>query len=464
MTVANLHDDFEHECPRGIGGGIAIKHVQALAEQAIKLLNAKGVNGLNQGIPLYPAQTVEAAFAIVGGSFKIDTGPSLSISIETWLHVVGKPKDRIVTFHFDITRAAMNAYADQTDGNVYVEPDATARPKLAKGFEYDNDRDAHLIAAGYVDATTKSADVTRFEQEVLYPFLWVNLRGMVRSIFRSIPLPQVLKMFRAFAPVPPIRCSITDDYLLSWTDEAKVTLEACGGDTGERLIQAQWNATTGTPLPWSPFDNDTPPIVLYISAVPLLEWHAGALKPGVVLSAEQSGFVSWGVYGGVGVQSLTVTLKPSSRGGTISANAELFAEGYATAWMNGPCGVRIDLIGAAFNGPGHLTADVEVKYDDVAKRLRGSIATKAELDASKLNLTPAGLLVIVYVEVLEWLLKTGILRVDTSFEDRSELTMFDTLRLTDINRVSFLQRVGEGSVLLAARERTDDDRERNSKL
>ncbi len=326
---------------------------------------------------------VEAAFTVDANTFLIDTtGPTLTLTLTTWLHVAGNPRARIASFDLEIRDARMIAFADPLDGGVYLEPEPNVRPReLRREYDvHDATTASRVISAGFVDAGG-AADFARFEQEVMYPFLWVNLRGLVRAVFRSIPLPQLLRMFRNIAPVPSIECDIVDGYLMAWTKEARVVIADCETPKTEARLLPRMTSTPAS-LPWSPLDYADPPVVFYLSS---------------------------------------------------------------TAWMNGPCGLRVDLAGSGITGNGEATSDLTIELQKAL--LKGKLETKGEVDAGSVNLIPNGLLASVIPEIVEWLLESGILRVDTSFGDRSEMTLFDLLNLQQ-QLLQAATRVSENSLLI----------------
>jgi len=447
MRFANIHGFFEAKSPQGVGAAIGLSFIERLAKKTLQRLAGKRVRGLNQEIPIFPITGVEAGFEFDPTNLKIETNHgTISFKLMIWLHLAGSAADRIVSFDFEFVDETIEITVDQAGAGVYFEPDPTANLMLSQQT-VDPNADQHLKDGGFVDASG-NADWTRFNNEVLFPFLWINSRGLIRSIFRSIPLPQLFKLFRCILPVAPFYAQIESGHLCIWTDRATAVIPGCGGENPVKDIPAKtWEKVTGVAFPWSPRDENEPAWALYYSAPPIIDWHADVFRPAVAIHTETDGFVGFSVDAALSLESLRVVFNPSAVGGTISAFAGLRAAGYASAWINGPCGIRTDVATTALTGNGGAAATFALAFDNPGQKLDANLAITADIDRGSVNLTTGGVLGFVVGEIVELLYKTGTLRIDSSYEHRSQTMLLDYSSL-GLGNLDLWQRVSEDSILV----------------
>jgi hypothetical protein len=231
-----------------------------------------------------------------------------------------------------------------------------------------------------------------------------------------------------------------------YSKKARLNVPDCGGTPTVPLTNKNATAVHDVPKPWSPQDNSTPLIAVYYSATPIVDWHAAVVKPGVVIRNETDGFIGWGTYAAIGVDSLLVVFTPSAAGGTLTARMDLEALGHASAWLNGPCGVRLDVITASLTATGQATATLTVTTNIQALQLKSVFTVSGNIDKGSINISTGGLLGPIIGEVVEWLIKIGALRVDSTFSERGE-TVLSALERLEIRDPVVFQRVAEQSVL-----------------
>lgn len=449
-NTKTLHDALEHLSPDGVGVGISLHWLDLQCRNAISAMVSQPRPGINQQIPLPATTKFEAGFNTDPSKFVLDaTQHTITLSLDIYLHLSGSPSATILTFKYDVINAQIRPVVDQSTFELFIEPAKGASSNLS-GQTYDSNADARLITAGYVkpDGT---ADRQRFEQEIVYPFVWINGQGLVRAIFRSLPIPNIFGSLQTIRPVVPIKTSLDEAYLLVWSEKALVDLPICGAQKPLNGTPTnQWRLRPGSPSPSSPFDTQIPQFGLYFAGGTLLDWHAELMMPAVMVSHTEGGFIGWRYDAAVGLQTLLVELVPAANGGSIEASAGLAIVGVASAWMNGPCGIRIGLIDGTLQGNGHAAASFSVLFDTRSFQVKTVLDINADIDKSSVHITAGGggIITSILADLIEWLYRIGVININTQYSRHSDSTLLDATGLLPA-QWNPRMRVGQRSTLLA---------------
>lgn len=450
MGFASLHNAFESLCPEGIGAAVSAGRVNDLAKAAVDSMMMSNLPGATRQISVYPLTKVQAGFTTSSNDISISDQWKLKFTIDIWLHVANNDSKKIITSRWQFTGTQLEPFVDQQAGKVYLQTAPLGNPPKPVSDTRDPNADQYLIDIGYVKGG--APDWARFNEEVVYPFLRVNSRGLLAGIVRAIPLPQVFSFFKTVTPIPPIEAAIRDGYLLCWTENARINLPLCDAPPAQMQPTTNWKSNGA--LPQSPWDASSPPTALYIAAKPLLQWYSTGLMPAVMISKEQEGFIGWSIDAAAGLKSLEITLVANPAGGEITGHAELRILGFATAWMNGPCGVRLDVISAGITADGSLDAKWKIFSEPASKRIKMMLDVNGQIDRGSINIAGGGLIGVVLGDLIEALIKTGLIEINTDYRDRTESVLFDAAQL--INRIpNVFRRVGNRSILCGLEEVAD---------
>lgn len=165
-----------------------------------------------------------------------------------------------------------------------------------------------------------------------------------------------------------------------------------------------------------------------------------------MITQTQEGFIGWRYDASIGLRSLTVSLQPAMNGGAIAASANLALVGVVSAWMNGPCGLRIDLVNAAIQADGTLTATAEVFWQPASYELKAALDVHGDIDRRSVNVNTGGLIGSIIGDVVEWLYRIGVIKIDTQYRHHSESMLLDTATIMPL---SPSLRVGRRSALIS---------------
>jgi hypothetical protein len=441
VTAADLHDYFEHQSPKGIGVAVDLLVVEKLARATISAF-AKPMPGVNQQIALPSSKTIQAGFAVDSKTFKFEpTKHEVTCNIVVYLHVIGDPTSKIVTLTYAVSQEPFDVEVDQRSLTVALTPTGTT--PISPGTEtWEDDADKRLSRAGY---PTRE----RFKEEVYYAFVSNVARGLVRSVVRSLPIPQPLAALGAIQPVIPIQASLQDDYLVVWSDKATVMVPECGEKPSPVPVSnASWRRRVGAPPPGSAYDELRPPIALYIAADPLLNWHSGVLKPAVMVSQTGGSTISWRFDVAIGLDNLLVELVPSPNGGTIESTAGLKLVGVVATWLNLPCG-PLDLASVSIQGDASAHGSLSVWPDKVSRTVDSAYTVQATIDPH-LGISTGGILAPIVGELGVWLIELGVIKIATTFSHRGNTVIWDAGRIDTTTIANFdpQLRVGTKSALI----------------
>jgi hypothetical protein len=459
MNVAGLHPELERRSPNGVGAAIALSTVESLARAAITTWS-RPVPGINERIPLPLSPNVEAAFTTDATSFNLDRAAhTVSLNVSVWLHVAGNPAQRIATLTYAVTQAPLGIIIDQTTLTVSFEPRGMGTIAPNPGTVVDPQA---VIAAGYI-TSTGAPDLDRFNQEVYFPFLWNVSQGLVRSVIRSLPVPQPLAAMTVIRPVTPVKAELVDDYLLVWSELATAVVPDCAEQPSPIPPSSlTWQLRPGSPQPSSPFDTLNPPFAIYYAAQPVLNWHSAVLKPAVLVSQSGGSVVGWRFDAAIGLDTLLVELVPAANGGSIEASAALKVVGVASAWLNLPCG-PVGLVSGAVQADASATAGLTMTYDASSYRIDTVLDAHGAINGGSVVISTGGALGIfgsILGDLVNWLVHLGIIHIDTQFSQRGSTAIWDAGRLNATSpglEFEPRMRIGDRSALIAVFERQPDD-------
>jgi hypothetical protein len=425
VDFGEIHDELEKESSKsGVGAAVALDLIQAMGRQQLTALNKAPVKGINQDISLYPLDKVAAAFKTDVDSFVVntDTG-ALSLDLEVYLHVAGSPMDVIAVFKYSVSEGPTRPVVDQSDLHVYLEPGPGATLVL-KTWDKTKDADGLIKGLGYVDLQGEP-DWVRFNQEVISPFIWINGRGLLRAVYRSIAVPQVFDFMRVIKPSPPINAKIVPDYLMTWSLDAAVDYKQCSDAKKAPPGKQKATPVLGVKKPWSKIDDQVPPIVTYYGSQPLLRWHADSVTAAIPIDRQPEGtFLDWGARSDVTVSDLELSFIPSAAGGAIVASFILRALGTVSAWITGPCGVHQDIGSVAMTADGEAKATLTLNLVPAKQRVESSWDVKGGLNKDSVRLS-GNLLGLPVPFIAEWLIRLGLLKVPLELGERGHQTLID---------------------------------------
>lgn len=446
VNVDELQTYLEGRSPEGVGFGFRLDQLGRAVQRMLARLQNRPSDGVNRNLPL-PIAEVAASFSVDPATFRMDgLSGAISLDLDLWLHQQGDPATAIYVMGYRLQDEAVVAGIDHAAQRIFLEPRAGSTARI-HSQSWGADADLVLVRLGYVDAAGL-ADRARFQSEVITPFQWLNARGLLRAIVRSFPVPDVFSWFETIRPVGAISADVGAGYLIAWSESAAIAIPDCAlppsQGQGPSVVP---DVVAGVPKPWSAFDLRAPGLMLYYAATPLLDWHAGVFMPAVAFHQEHDGFPGWAVDGHVGVQRLRVRFEPRADGGALTFDGELRVLGHASSWINGPCGLRVDVGTATFSGPGTLQGELAVSYSRALMALRSALAVAIDVPSHTLNLSAGGLLGGAWIEIVEWLLRAGVVRLDLGMQNRSEQTLLDLLQQSvDHGAATAFKRVAERSV------------------
>jgi hypothetical protein len=442
MSVKSIHEYLEKACPDGAAFAIEHSVVSALIEKKIKSL-ATG-SGANTNIALNQSSGVRFSFLFDDHAFALSPNLELSIDLRVWLHPTGQPNNPIVTLLYRIARARIQPLYDTTISEFCWISVSTGSVTLVSETW---GTDQALIDAGY-EKTDHTTDKQRFLEEIFYGFKWVNDANLLPSIIRNIPFPQLQKWFLPFALQFPFDYAIQDGYLIIWTKLVSNIFHNCGpAQTPSTPPKSGFQVRAGSPAPSSPYDNYSPPFALYIAATNLVSWQANQLAPAVMLSGSGGGFIRWGYDLAVGVKSFMLDLIPAPNGGGLALHLDLRVAGIATAWIDGPSGTRLSLASCSLTADGTVDASAVVEYVPKTGQIDLDTTIHAAIDKSSIDLSGGGLFNEVEADVIEFLIKSGLFNIDTSYYSRTRMPLVNLNDVTPRTRSQALQRIGDLSML-----------------
>ncbi|AVP97415.1 hypothetical protein C7S18_09505 [Ahniella affigens] len=448
MDLDQLHTFLERKSPAGLGYGLRIADLEVAVRAMLTRLGLSPLDGVNRNLAL-PFGSLAASFDVDPAAFSMEpkTG-AISLDLNIWIHDRADANNPIYKLQYLLRDEPVSAGVDLAGMKVFLEPQ-NARA-VVHAHDFSHGADPILIRLGFVDALGM-ADRSRFATEVAFPFIWLNAQGLMRAIVRSFPLPDVFSWFKTILPAGAIIAEIQSGYLAAWSEQVAISIPSCGLPPAARPApKVVADAILGNPKPWSPADSSEPMLAIYLSEQPLLDWHAQALMPAIAFHQEDDGFPGWSVDGHVGVEHATITFAPSATGGSLTVAAALRLHAFASSWINGPCGLRLDVASAAISGPGSLRADFSVNYSDSLRALRSALSVEIDVPPGDLNITAGGMLPGAFAELVEWLLRAGVIHVDIGLRARSEQTLLDLVESASrLGRAFVTGRVAEHSVAFA---------------
>jgi hypothetical protein len=361
MPFGQLHDFFERQCPDGTGIGLRISLIERLGRAVIDTLGRPLLN-VNSDVPLPQHPQVRFSFTLDPGSFRLRPGGLLSLNLTVWLHPAGHPDLPIVTLTFSIADATVQVGTDPVDGDLRWVPRGSTLPTVSAPAWGP---DKNLIAAGYV-TNTGAADRNKFNEDIYYGFVWITSANLVSGIVANLPIPQVHRWVIPFSLKPPIESSFSTDYLAIWSNLVGVNPIFCG-PTNPPLstrIVTNWNVGPMPPGPLSPDENASPELLIYVAAQQLLDRKAGTLMPAVMLDATNGGgYIRWNLRASAGLAALTLTLQPSNNGGSLIVDGRLNLIGDASAWIDGPSGIRAASIDESLKANADVHGSITARFD-----------------------------------------------------------------------------------------------------
>jgi hypothetical protein len=439
MNVDSLQSLFEAECPNGVGYAIRLDLLSRAVAAMLQKLQNQAVNGVNRNLA-FPSAGLAASFDVDTNSFQWDDA-GISLNLRIWIHASGSPLNEIYSLSYELLQQRVQPEGDQTTQQVVLSCIGQAQIRTEG---WGANADAELQRAQYVDAAG-NPDRARFLAEAVYPFKWINAVGLLRAIVRSFPIPDLFSWFQSIRPEGVIATRLVRGHLVAWSKSASVLIPNCASTPSQSHQPqiSQKTSTLGVAKPWSPFDHDEPHLLWYYAATPLLQWSAELVMPAIAFHKEQIGFPSWTASGYVAVSNITINLEPMPSGGAITFSGALQALGHATSWIEGPCGTRIDVFTATFEGPGSYRGEFSARRSGYT--IRSEAVMDVDIPTHTLNLSTGGLLGGAWGEIGEWLLRVGAVKVEVGFKHRSDQVLLD---VTELSNIGIRTRVAEQSLVI----------------
>ncbi|MES0058380.1 hypothetical protein [Mesorhizobium sp. M0041] len=447
MSVQVVHDFLESNCPDGAGFAIQSEVLSDLIRGIISKLAAGAP--ANTDIAMDQSPTVRFSFMLDAGTFSLNADFDLSMQVHVWLHPRGNPNSPIVSLIYDISKAHLEPIYDATIQEFRWTSYSSASVTLVHESPLD---DQALIDAGYATQDQSDnivADKQRFLQELFYGFKWLNARNLLPGLILNIPFPQIQHWLLPVALQFPFSHAFQGGYIVIWTDVIRNVFHDCGGSENEvgDPPERDWQLRGSVPVPASPFDDAFPTVLLYVAAKNLISWEAKQVAPAVMLSKSGGGFIRWSYDAAVSVQKVRLELVPSPTGGALELYMGLRAIGMASAWIDGPSGARLSLANASLTANGDVTARAAVEYNEKAARIELDASVQARIDQSSIDINSGGLLGSAIGEIVEMLIRSGAIKLKTSYYSRIHMPLVDLSDLL-IYRARAQQRVGSRSMLV----------------
>lgn len=438
MTLETVHDYLEGKCPDGAGFALHYRIVDRLLQQAVAAIAVDPQ--LHTCLPLFATNAVQFSFYIDPASVSLTPDWKVSLKLDVVLHVTGDPTAEIVRVTYEVDHVSLTGEYDRTRGQCFWKPASPSAP--SKTGELWEATGTNLIKAGFVDGNG-AADRQSFLDQFYYGFVWINSAQLLPTILRAVPFPQIQHYLGPIRLSGLLEMEIVDEHLAVWSNEVDIIDVHCGGGTiAKPAVKTDW-AAAGVGTPKSPWDNREPDLGLYLGATTLLDWHAGYLAPAIAIHQSGGGFVRYDLDGALSLQSLKLTLQIDPNGGSLTLDAGLRLLALADSYMDGPCGSRLSLASATLTGDAYAKATVGVHIE--SKALVLDLDIQADVDKGSVNISSGGLLGGIFGEIVEILYKSGILRIDTAFRQRSRVDLLDLSDLAP-NYSKSGQRVSDMSV------------------
>jgi hypothetical protein len=444
MSFGRTHDILETICPDGaVGFGMSAHSIEWLIRSALSRISQN--SGLYQDLPLVASEKARFSFYIDDKTIKISSNWELSFDLRVAIHPPGRSRQEIVSIDFAVASVSLLAAYDNSTNQFRWAAPPGARIRN-KGETWDTSG-AGLATIGM----TKE----QFLDDIYYGFRWVTGAQLLPTLLSGIPFPQIHEMLGCFRLKPPFRFEQVEDYFVVWTDQVELVSNLCGElEQPDQPPSGRWNRLGSQP-PASPYDDRTPEVVLFVGAQKIASWHAQEFAPAIHYRQRGGGFVRWSYEGWVAINSLEISLEPRPDGGALLLSSDLYLRAHAEAWMDGPCGTRIDAASASISGEGAANAEIALAYDLPTSSIVMAMAVQGRIDPSTIDIDTGGLIPAVVGEIFEALVRTGAVRVQSSLSHRSRTTLLD-LSILGIGNSNPLRRIGTRSMLVGFSPQSDD--------
>lgn len=440
-----IQEDLEKLCPQGIGFAIGFRQLKFQIEALISTLS-KPIDQKNRNIPTDQARLACSWDPDVKSlKFDLQTG-RLGLTLSLWLHPLGSPNKRIITLRYVISNAGMEVKYDRASDVLFWVPDSNAQIVKEKE-ELDPAAETYAQLAGF-------ADVADFREEFLYGFIWVNARGLVRSLIALIPFPQVHQWLLSIKPTPPYLTKKMAEYICIWTEKANIPVHQCGDSPlpPEPPPAPVFTSEPAPPGPLCKWESTNPPVIIYYPMEIVAKRYASVLPREVTDHHQGGDVIKWEYDATTRITSFSVTGKPDSTGGKISTYADWELRGSASAWLEGPCNSKLDAASAGFGLKGDRETFEDFYYDNNGAKIYRQSSERIISDPGSWDLGMGGALSWVFgpitAELLQAVLNVTQFRIGQSYEITSHDALVD-LTTVRTPKAKALRRLTEKSLLIA---------------
>ena len=154
-----------------------------------------------------------------------------------------------------------------------------------------------------------------------------------------------------------------------------------------------------------------------------------------------------GVDAAISLRGLKLTLETNANGGRLLADMTLRVLAHASAWMNGPSNTRVDIASVTMTGNGTAHGEFKAAFGRSELSVHYEASIQGSVDPKSFDANVGGALGPVVELIIEFLVKTGVVKLHGEYNTRGLLRLTDTLTLPPYSTAQ--QRVDSTSVAVA---------------